>query len=437
MNSLHHPPEVLRSGIEGVSVIGPCSAERSACMGIDDTSGDECAVHRAHGEWEEKACSQRLAVVQVTLAIYRKRFFSEIARRVASLALISDTKSSTSVRRMGFNDSRAGVSRIQEYHVESAWIGSLFFQKGLLGILRREPFDAIVLPGTVQFISVWLALLVCRWKGVPVYLWTHGALGHENRVKMALRRLMMRWSDGVLLYGERAKQILSEAGVPARKLHVIHNSVFQPPAFEELFRIQVGAAREIKGRLFPKTAELPVVVFIGRILASKGIEKILNCLNRAIREGWPFNFLCIGDGPSRTLLTAEADALGISEYVSFTGECFDEDEVLRLLALSDVCVYPGSVGLAAIHAMGCGVPVISHNDFSTQKPEFEAILPGITGDFYERGSLDSLGETIQRWLFHAGHDRRGVAHRCWQRVMDNYTTERHAHRFLEAVFGAT
>jgi glycosyltransferase involved in cell wall biosynthesis len=425
------PVHVTGSGSVGSSL----KPEPIGGSGLADAARETGVTRQSDSAWEVKAKAGRLAIVQVLLAVYRKSLFIEIARGVGSLALISDRESSSSVRKVRFDDSGNKESGIEEFHVASIWRGPLLFQKGLLGVLKRGNFDAVVLPGTVQFMTVWLALLLCRWRRVPVYLWTHGALGHEGRAKMILRRLMMRWSDGVLLYGNRAREILAASGVPQRKLHVIHNSIFHPPCFEELMKLRSGDARTLKQQLFPDTAALPVVVFIGRVLANKGIRMILSCVERAIRDGAPFNFLCVGGGPELTNLSAEVTTQGIAGYVTFTDECYDEAEVQKLLAVSDVCVYPGSVGLAAIHAMGCGVPVISHDDLRTQKPEFEVILPGITGDMYEFESLESLEVTIRKWLRYAELDREGVARRCWERVMEAYTPDTQARRFLEAVFG--
>lgn len=53
----------------------------------------------------------------------------------------------------------------------------------------------------------------------------------------------------------------------------------------------------------------------------------------------------------------------------------------ELIYNADLCVAPGNIGLTAMHAMMFGCPCISHNDFSWQMPEFEAIVPYKTGNF--------------------------------------------------------
>ena len=63
-----------------------------------------------------------------------------------------------------------------------------------------------------------------------------------------------------------------------------------------------------------------------------------------------------------------------------------------------------------------GVPAVSHNCFKFQGPEFEAIHPGVTGDFYEHGSVQGLADVISRWFLTYGKDRGRVRQSCFDEV---------------------
>jgi hypothetical protein len=65
-----------------------------------------------------------------------------------------------------------------------------------------------------------------------------------------------------------------------------------------------------------------------------------------------------------------------------------------MLGCGDVCVVPGGVGLTGMHAMGVGVPVVSHGDLNVQKPECEAIVSGKTGATFKRGDAADLAKTL-------------------------------------------
>ena len=92
---------------------------------------------------------------------------------------------------------------------------------------------------------------------------------------------------------------------------------------------------------------------------------------------------------------------------------------------STLCVCPGHVGLTAIHTMAYGVPVISHGDLDDQAPEVEAILPGETGDLYQRGSSEDMTDRIESWL-RTHPNRDDVAHACIRMIEERYNPDRQA-----------
>ena len=84
-----------------------------------------------------------------------------------------------------------------------------------------------------------------------------------------------------------------------------------------------------------------------------------------------------------------------------------------------MCVSPGNVGLTAIHAMMFGTPVITHNDFPYQGPEFEAIKSGVTGDFFSKGDVDSMKMVIIKW-FKEHENREAVRMSCYSEIDENW-----------------
>lgn len=69
-----------------------------------------------------------------------------------------------------------------------------------------------------------------------------------------------------------------------------------------------------------------------------------------------------------------------------------------------------------MHTMVFGTPVISHNEFKWQMPEFEAIHPNETGDFFEYGDLKSLEKTISNWFSNKKDKREEVRAACYQEI---------------------
>ena len=90
---------------------------------------------------------------------------------------------------------------------------------------------------------------------------------------------------------------------------------------------------------------------------------------------------------------------------------------------ADLCVSPGNVGLTAVHSMVFGTPVLTHDDFSHQGPEFEAIHEGETGGFFQCGSINSLVEKIANW-FVENKDKRDQVRQICMKEIDDYWTPR-------------
>jgi 1,2-diacylglycerol 3-alpha-glucosyltransferase len=52
-----------------------------------------------------------------------------------------------------------------------------------------------------------------------------------------------------------------------------------------------------------------------------------------------------------------------------------------------------------------GVPVITHNRFDLQMPEYESIVEGLTGTFFDYETpLDNLVDILEYWLFKMGKE---------------------------------
>ncbi|MCS5968893.1 glycosyltransferase [Klebsiella variicola subsp. variicola] len=50
-----------------------------------------------------------------------------------------------------------------------------------------------------------------------------------------------------------------------------------------------------------------------------------------------------------------------------------------------------------MHSLNYGTPVITHDNFEFQMPEYEAITDNVTGSFFEYNSAESLAKEILVW----------------------------------------
>ena len=114
---------------------------------------------------------------------------------------------------------------------------------------------------------------------------------------------------------------------------------------------------------------------------------------------------------------------GLKDAVWFYGACYDEKTNAELIYNADVCVSPGNVGLTAMHCLMFGCPVITHNNFAMQMPEFESINNGVTGSFFNENDIDSLAGAIRNWFVAKGNQRGEVRIACYKEIDDNWTPD--------------
>jgi glycosyltransferase involved in cell wall biosynthesis len=134
----------------------------------------------------------------------------------------------------------------------------------------------------------------------------------------------------------------------------------------------------------------------------------------------PVSLVLIGEGPARLDLEAQARSAGV--HVVFLGAIYDETTIGAILLNARLVIAPGKVGLTAMHSLAYGVPVLTHGDFNLQMPEVEAVISGITGDFFDLGSTDSLARVLAAWLERpkSAEERK----QCVARIEAAYTPER-------------
>ncbi len=113
------------------------------------------------------------------------------------------------------------------------------------------------------------------------------------------------------------------------------------------------ASREMRERLTAGRPDAPLVVFVGRISAEKGLDIAAPMLRRLPDARFAF----IGDGPYRAALEKGIDC----SRVHFAGY-LRGGELASAVASADALVFPSAtdtLGLVAIEAMAAGVPVVA------------------------------------------------------------------------------
>lgn len=311
-------------------------------------------------------------------------------------------------------------TQLQNYKRELPFIRLYGHWNWLDGAVSKcfHPYTDYILTGEPFCLSTWVVMILNRFLGKRTFLWSHGWYGSERGFKRWVKKAFFSLSHGVLLYGEYAKALMVKEGFAPKKLHVIYNSLdfFTQSKLRDTSTQDNPYVNHFKN-------DNPVLVFIGRLEAGKHLELLVEAMYILTKEYGNVNLAFIGGGKQQESLSALVQSKGLASNVWFYGTCYNESEIAPLLYHADLCVSPGFVGLTAIHTMTYGTPVVTHNNFSTQMPEFETIEPGVTGAFFGENSVSDLVFTIKSWLESAKGNRTQIRNRCISRIEKHYNSD--------------
>jgi glycosyltransferase involved in cell wall biosynthesis len=180
-----------------------------------------------------------------------------------------------------------------------------------------------------------------------------------------------------------------------------------------------------------------LLLFCGRLRQQPGtrLELAIRALPQLVAAHPEVVLVVIGDGERRHDLEQLAVQLGMTAHVRWLGPIYEEPQLAPWF-LSAVCfVYPGSIGLSLLHAMGYGLPVITHDCERRHNPEIAALVPEVNGLVFHEDDAADLARQIRRVL---GDDalRERLAAGALDTTTRVFTIDNMADRFLSAVRAA-
>ena len=177
----------------------------------------------------------------------------------------------------------------------------------------------------------------------------------------------------------------------------------------------------------PPPGAAPRAIFIGRLVAYKGLDILLRALERVP----DLRLDIVGSGPEGPRLRTLAQALAVTDRVRWYGEYPDED-LPRRMADADFLVLPSVTveemfGLVVLEAMAAGRPVITTALPSAVR---EVNVPGVTGLEVPLRDVPALANALET-LSHDPARRRTMGEAGRRRVQERFTQTAMAERHIE------
>lgn len=237
--------------------------------------------------------------------------------------------------------------------------------------------------------GVWLK----RLTGVPMALEVNAPLFEERSIHgdLSLKGLA-RWTEATawraadvcLPVTDVLADYVRTVGVREDRIAVIPNGAGESFLDGSADGASVRSRHSLDGKL--------VLGFTGFVRAWHGIDKVIDLLagNRLPSEA---HLLMVGDGPARADLEAQAERLGVSDRVTFTG-VIQRDVVPHYVAAFDIALQPHVVAYASplklIEYLALGRAIVG-----PATPNIQEILTDReTGLLFEPGNSDAFAEAI-------------------------------------------
>ena len=229
---------------------------------------------------------------------------------------------------------------------------------------------------------------------IPYVLQAHGSLPRIIE-KQRLKKLydwvwghkILKDASMLIAVSKEEAEYAQLMGVDGEKISVIYNGM-DIESFRNL--PEYGRFKEkygIKGKM---------ILYLGRIHKSKGIDIVINAYSQLIKEiDEDIAFVIAGsDDGYKAELEELIEKLNLHDKIKFTG-FVDENDKISAYVDADLFVhtvrYMGGVGLTPLEAILCGTPVIVSAECG------EVIKEANCGYLVEYGDIDGLKERI-KWV---------------------------------------
>ena len=122
-------------------------------------------------------------------------------------------------------------------------------------------------------------------------------------------------------------------------------------------RVEDALVREVT-KDFDLPEDVPMFLFVGRMMWYKGLRIILDALAELKKQGISFRMVFVGNGGDREEVMAYSQKLGLSDCVFFTAPAYDRNVIRAWYCRADLFLFPSTFdtnGLVVREAAACGL----------------------------------------------------------------------------------
>jgi L-malate glycosyltransferase len=317
---------------------------------------------------------KKVLIIEAQIKRYREPFYERLnnalCREAVQLKVVYSAPSPAEERK---NDN-CDLPPDYGVKIKGYWLGKgrLLFQPALREVALA---DLVVVDQANRFILNHFLIPLSFLKLKRIAFWGLGENRQADRSRFSewYKVRTLNYVDWWFAYTTGTARYLQEHGVSPAKITAVQNSVDTRAIQMRVKNLSVNARTKLRAELgIGPTA--PVGIFVGMLHKVKSIPFLIQAGAR-IRQTIPeFQLIVVGGGPDEEETRRTAAHL---PWVHFVGPKFG-DRKSRLLAISDVFLLPGRVGLAVLDGFAAGLPIVATKRF-IHGPEMEYFEEGLNG----------------------------------------------------------
>ena len=317
-----------------------------------------------------------------------------------------------------------------------------------------EPYHVQLLHSHCPIVSTMLARELRQVLDVPLILTYHtkfdidiANIMHSRALQEASKRALLEninACDEVWAVSQGAADNLRSLGYEGECV-IMHNGVDLPRG--RVRQAQIDAVTEG----FDLPAQVPVYLFVGRIMWYKGLRIILDALAALDQEKRDFRMVFVGGGGDFDQVKAYSEKLGLAKKVFFAGPVHQREALRAWYCRADLFLFPSTFdtnGLVVREAAACALGsvliagscaaegVTNERNGLLIEENAQSLAHCLCGLSKEAMSL--IGSYAQKELYLSWEDAVKAARERYQVVIDRYNSGAYApyRRHMEPVFKA-
>jgi len=298
---------------------------------------------------------KRVVIISRVLPQYRSEFFCRLrdslaAHNVELVLVYGDGEASEKAK-----GDLVGLEWGHAIRNRKLSVGKLAaYWQPALGYLRQA--DLVIVEQANKLILNYLLQLAQGLGGPRIAFWGHGRNFQANSASSLAESLKKWFSRRVhwwFAYNHLSAQVVSENGFPIEKITVVQNAIDTKSLRSAVANID--SASKIIVREKYGIRGNTIGVYFGALYPAKRIPFLIEAA-KLVHDRLPdFELIIVGDGVDRTLVESESRSYN---WLNYLGPRFGTEKA-EILAISDVFLLPGVVGLAILDAFAAGLPIVT------------------------------------------------------------------------------